>query len=205
MSGNLSQSPSIPATYSGFCFQHNTGFFCLFIFSFFWCIISIEFMKAFRFSKEFILLSFLFFFALFLRTYNLSSIPPGLHGDEASIGYNAYSLLKTAKDQNGNFLPIAIDQFGDFRPAGYHYLDVPFVAVLGLNAWAVRLPAAIFGALCVLVFFYLLRELFENKVIPWIGAVFLTISPWHLIISRASSESVIAAFFVLLHIRKYRT
>ena len=59
--------------------------------------------------------------ALILRLYRLSDVPVGFHGDEASIGYNAYSLLKTAKDQNGNFLPLAIDQFGDFRPAGYRF------------------------------------------------------------------------------------
>ncbi|MCL4360317.1 hypothetical protein M1555_03640 [Patescibacteria group bacterium] len=55
---------------------------------------------------------------LAVRFFNLAGMPVGLHGDEVSIGYNAYSLLKTGRDQNGNFLPLAIDQFGDWRPAG---------------------------------------------------------------------------------------
>lgn len=30
--------------------------------------------------------------ALFLRLYRLSDVPVGFYGDEASVGYNAYSL-----------------------------------------------------------------------------------------------------------------
>ena len=106
--------------------------------------------------KRNLLLVLIVFVGLFLRLYNLSEIPVGLHGDEVSIGYNAYSLLKTARDQDGNFLPLSFDQFGNFRAPGYEYIDIPFVAILGLNALAVRLPAAIFGSLTVLIFYYFL-------------------------------------------------
>ncbi|MBI4062450.1 glycosyltransferase family 39 protein [Candidatus Gottesmanbacteria bacterium] len=138
--------------------------------------------------------------AIFLRVYKLSEIPVGLHGDEASIGYNAYSLLKTARDQDGKFLPLAFDQFGNFRAAGYHYIDIPFVAIFGLNALAVRLPAALFGAATILVFYYFLLEFFGKKPIALIGSFLLAILPWHINISRASSEAVIASFFVMFGI-----
>lgn len=151
-----------------------------------------------RFLKTYWLLAVIFIVALILRVYNLGAIPVGLHGDEASIGYNAYSLLKTAHDQNGNFLPLVIDQFGDFRPPGYHYLAVPFVALFGLTEFATRLPAAIFGAATIFAFYLLLFEIFGNKRIGLIGAGLLAISPWHIVISRATSEGVIAAFFIIL-------
>jgi len=140
----------------------------------------------------------IFIVALLLRTYNLSEIPVGLHGDEASIGYTAYSLLNTLHDQNGNFLPIAIDQFGDFRPAGYHYLDIPFVALLGLSEFAVRLPAALFGSLAVIAIYLLVFQLFESRKMATLSALLLAILPWDVNISRASSESIIATFFVIL-------
>jgi len=140
----------------------------------------------------------IFVIALYLRTYNLNEFPVGLHGDEASIGYNAYSLLKTARDQNGNFLPLAIDQFGDYRPAGYHYLDIPFVAFFGLNAFAVRLPAALIGSFSVIVFYFLLMELFENEFIAVLGSGLYAILPWSINIDRASSEGIIALFFIML-------
>lgn len=155
-------------------------------------------MKIISFFGRNKLLILAFLIALLLRTYNLSEIPVGLHGDEASIGYNAYSLLKTLRDQNGHFLPISIDQFGDFRPAGYHYLDIPFIALFGLNGLAVRLPSAIFGVLSVLVLYFLVQEFFENRVISILSAFLLAFLPWDINISRATSEGVVASFFVLL-------
>ncbi|MBI4029179.1 MAG: glycosyltransferase family 39 protein, partial [Candidatus Blackburnbacteria bacterium] len=156
-------------------------------------------MKISLFLKKLsIPLAIIFLIALFLRVINLASVPVGLHGDEASIGYNAYSLLKTGKDQDGHFLPLSFDQFGDFRAAGYGYLDIPFVALFGLNAFAVRLPAALFGSLTIIIFYFFLLELFENKSIALIGSFLLAILPWHINISRASSEGVISSFFVLL-------
>lgn len=143
-----------------------------------------------------ILLILIFFLALFLRVYQLGEFPVGFHGDEASIGYNAYSLLKTAKDQNANFLPLAVDQWGDFRPAGYHYLAIIPVAILGLNELATRLPAAIFGAITIFAFYLLVKELFDKKS-ALLACFLLAISPWHIVTSRATSESVIALFLVI--------
>ncbi len=118
-------------------------------------------MSIFLFIKKFsVLLVLIFLIGLFLRVYKLAEIPVGLHGDEASIGYNAYSLLNTAKDQDGNFLPFSFDQFGNFRAAGYQYIDIPFIALFGLNALAVRLPAALFGSLTIIVFYFFLKEFF---------------------------------------------
>lgn len=150
------------------------------------------------FLKNWWIFLFIILIASFLRLYHLDKVPVGLHGDEASIGYNAYSLLKTGKDQNGNFLPIAVDQFGDFRPAGYHYVDIPFVALMGLNITSTRLPGALFGIGCIIAFYFLLFQLFNKKSIALIGSFLLAVSPWHIVISRATSEGVIAAFFVLL-------
>ena len=150
-----------------------------------------------------LLLLFLFISGLILRTHQLTRVPAGLHGDEVSIGYNAFSLLKTGRDQDGNFLPLTIDQFGDYRPAGYHYLDIPFIALLGINELAVRLPAALFGSLTIILFYFFVFELFNDHRIALLSAGFLTFSPWHIAISRATSESIIAAFFIILGLYLY--
>lgn len=144
------------------------------------------------------LLGLIITLGLFLRLWQLPSIPVGLHGDEASIGYNAYSLLKTGKDQNGVSFPLAIDQFGDFRPAGYHYLDIPFIKYLGLNTLAVRLPSALFGIATIAIFYFLVFELFASIPLALLSSSFLAISPWHINISRATSEGVVAGFFIIL-------
>lgn len=135
--------------------------------------------------------------AAYLRLWQLDKLPVGLHGDEVSIGYNAYSLFRTGKDQNGHFLPLVIDQFGDFRPPGYHYLTVPFVATLGLSAWAVRLPAALAGIIMVPVLFFLVSRVLSRPA-AFLTVILLTLSPWHINISRATSEGVVAMLLLLL-------
>lgn len=149
-------------------------------------------------AKESKPLILIFLAAFLIRVVGLGSVPVGFHGDEASIGYNAYSLLKTGKDQNGNAFPLTIDQFGDFRPAGYHYLAIPFVFLFGLTETAVRLPAAIFGAASIIALFYLVITLYSSRFLAYTSAIFLAVSPWHIILSRSTSEGAVALFFVLL-------
>ncbi len=137
-------------------------------------------------------------FGLIIRLYALSTVPYGFHEDEAHVGYNAYSLLKTFRDKNNVFLPLAIDQFGDFRPSGLHFLTVPSVAVFGLSVFATRFPAAFVGSLSVLVFYFLCLEIFQNQIIAIIAAGFMVITPWQIIASRSTSESIVAQFFVIV-------
>jgi 4-amino-4-deoxy-L-arabinose transferase-like glycosyltransferase len=150
--------------------------------------------------KTKIALCLIFLIALFLRFHKLTEVPPGFHIDEVSIGYNAYSLMETGKDVNGNFLPLYIDSFGDQRPAGYFYLTVPAIKIFGLNEFAVRFPSALCGVLTVILVFFLAKELFLNQTIASISSFLLAISPWHIIVSRASSETSFALFLVILGI-----
>lgn len=139
-----------------------------------------------------------FILSLFLRFYKLSSYPVGFHVDEASKGYTAYSLLHTGKDDNNNFLPLYIDIFGDNSPSGYHFLDIIPVSLFGLTEFAVRFPGAFTGALSIFAIFLLSYSIFKDKKISLLSAFLLAISPWHINLSRASSESIVALFFILL-------
>lgn len=152
------------------------------------------------FSKKivFILLLSIFFISLFLRVNRLDSFPAGFHIDEASLGYNAYSLLLTGKDENNNKFPLYIDMFGDQRPSGYHYLDTVFIKTFGLNEFATRLPGALVGSFTVFAIFLLVISIFDNKKLGLLSAFLLAISPWHVSLSRASSEPVVSLFFVIL-------
>ncbi|MCZ6633788.1 MAG: glycosyltransferase family 39 protein [bacterium] len=113
----------------------------------------------------------------------MGSHPIGFHADEASIGYDAYSILKTGRDQYGEFLPLFARSFGDYDEALHRYLVVPFVAVLGLNEWAVRLPNALLGILTVWAFYGMVQVWFDRRV-ALVAALFLAISPWHIQFSR---------------------
>ncbi len=147
--------------------------------------------------KRLIPLFLIFLIALGLRTYRLADQPPGLTWDEAGLGYDAYSILKTGRDQHGVFLPIIFESFGDYKPGVYIYLTVPFVAVFGLNELAVRLPSAILGALSVIGIYLLAQLLFPNQRfkfgkysfgLGYVSALVLAFMPWHLHFSRGAWE-----------------
>ena len=101
--------------------------------------------------------------AAFLRFYRLGDYPPSFWQDICSIGYDAYSLLKTGKDHWGNPFPhLYLRSLGDFKLPIFTYLTIPGVALFGLNEFAVRFPSALFGVLTVLLTFFLVRELFAD-------------------------------------------
>ena len=131
-----------------------------------------------------------------LRIWNLNNFPAGLNADEASIGYNAYSLLTTGRDEYGKLFPLTFKSFGDYKPGLYFYTVIPFVATLGLNELAVRLPSALFGIGTVLLIFFLGKEIFKNKWVGLLSSFLLAISPWHLHFSRGGWETNAATFFI---------
>ncbi len=151
-------------------------------------------------KKEHILLTIIILLALVLRFYRLDSIPPSLHSDEVDIAYNAYSILKTARDEHGNFLPVSLRSFGDWKPALESYLMIPGLLIFGLNEWAVRLPSALLGTASVLVIYYLILTLnrYQNHKLALLVALFITISPWHLHQSRAILHTATGLFFLSL-------
>src|SRR3990167_10476958 len=143
-----------------------------------------------------VVLIVIIFVASVLRLYKLGSVPPSLYWDEASLGYNAYSILKTAHDEHGKFLPLTnFGAFGDYKPPGYIYAAVPSIAIFGLNEFAVRFPSAFFGVLTVILVYLISRKIFESEIISQIAALFLAISPWHLQFSRGAFEANLGLFF----------
>jgi len=151
-------------------------------------------------NKKFtyLILGIIFLVAVLFRFINLSSYPSGFHQDEASLGYNGYSLMLTGKDDNGNKLPLYIDMFGDNRPSGYHYLTIIPIALFGLTEFATRFPGALFGSLTIFSVFFLANVIFRSKTVGLLAALLIAVSPWHIVISRASGEAVIALFFIIL-------
>lgn len=149
-------------------------------------------------KKIYLLLMLVILGAFILRFYRVTEIPPSLNWDEVSIGYNAYSVLKTGRDEWGQFLPVHFKAYGEYKLPLQIYTSIPAIAVLGLNDLSVRITPVIYGTLTVLLLFLLTRALFKN---PWIGlisAFLLAISPWHLQLTRASFESSFSVFWIVL-------
>ena len=140
-------------------------------------------------------------FAAVLRFWQLGQIPPSLYWDEASLGYNAYSILLTARDEHSKFIPVTnFAAFGDYKPPGYIYAAVPSVALFGLNEFSIRFPSAFFGVMTVVLAYLIAKRLFQNEIISLFSALFLAISPWHLQFSRGAFEANLGLFFSTLGI-----
>ena len=125
-----------------------------------------------------------------LRLYKLGDVPVSPDWDETALGYNAYSILKTGRDEYGTFLPLTIRSFDDYKPPLYVYLTVPSVALFGLSVWSTRLPSALMGILAVLGTYFLVKQLVKDKgTIALLSSFLLAISPWHIQFSRVAFES----------------
>ncbi len=137
----------------------------------------------------FFLSVFLFILSFAIRIYKVDTIPSGVLVDEASFGYNAYSILKTGKDEYGISFPLLFKAFGDQKLPLYTYITVPFVKYLDLSLLAIRLPSVLAGSLLPIVIFILLMELGFKKKVSLFGGLITAISPWSIILSRFGYES----------------
>lgn len=135
--------------------------------------------------------------AILTRFYKLGEAPTGLYLDEAAQGYNAYSILKTGKDEFGKTLPIVFRSFTDFKTPVYIYLIVPLIQIFDLTKFTVRLPSAVFSILTFPFVYLLLKKLIPDKspTLPLLVCLFLAISPWHVLFGRTNFETNVAIFF----------
>jgi 4-amino-4-deoxy-L-arabinose transferase-like glycosyltransferase len=135
--------------------------------------------------------------ATLLRLWTLNTIPNSLNIDETAIGYNAYSILLTGKDEYGVTLPITYKSFGDWKLIGYPLITTLPVKLFGLNAFAVRLPSALAGIAQVLLIFGICKLLFKKTGIALFASLFYAISPWSIYFSRIAYEVNLATAFFL--------
>ena len=129
----------------------------------------------------------------------------GFNADEASFGFDAYSILRTGRDQWGNTLPIVLKSFGDYKSPVYSYLAIPSVAAFGLSVFATRLPNVVIGTLAVFAIYLLvneilkLKKLSEEPISKWlamVAAFLLAVNPWSVMMSRGAFEANLITFFL---------
>ena len=146
------------------------------------------------------ILSLIVLLSFTLRFYKVAENPPSLNWDETSIAYNAYSILKTGKDEWGQNFPVHFKSYGEYKLPVQIYASIPGIAILGLNELGVRITPVVYGTLTVLLMFFLGQALFKSKIVGLVSAFLLSISPWHIHLTRASFESSFATFWITLGI-----
>lgn len=137
-------------------------------------------------------------FSFLIKVYGLNKAPASLGFDEAALGYNAYSILKTGKDEYGNFLPLSLRSFNDYKPALYSYLSIPFIAILGLNETSTRMVSVVAGTFSLFFLYLFLKEFIKNKNLRLFVFTVLAFQPWRIHFSRVALEANLSACFFII-------
>ena len=139
----------------------------------------------------------------FLRLFKLGVVPLGLQQDEASIGYDAFCLATYGIDRNGYPWPVYPITWGCGGGSPLLiYLNVISIKLFGTGILKLRLIPAILGTATIQLLFATLREGFGEKSYrneaALLGAGFLAICPWHIILSRWSLDCNIMPFNMMV-------
>lgn len=136
--------------------------------------------------------------ATFIRLWSVTTIPVGVHRDQILFDWNAYSILKTARDEHGRFMPLSFEGFGIADYPLAIYLRVPFVAIFGFTNLAGRVGIVFYSIVTIFLIYKLAQKLFADEVTALISAVVATFFSWHFFMSRTGyTISMYALMFLL--------
>ncbi len=149
--------------------------------------------------KSIVILLFIILLGFAIRIYRITEMP--MYGDELTMVYDTYSILKTGKDATGESYPLTF-KMGAGRPAGYVYASIPFVYLFGPSEWGVR-GLSILSSLGIIVLMYFLgKNIFTEKV-GLIASFMSSISLWDIYLARGGFEAHFALFLALLGITSF--
>lgn len=160
-----------------------------------------------KFEK--IILAAIILFAIFFRVINIEQFPPSLNWDEVSHGYNAFSVLKTGRDEWGTKFPLIFRVFGDYKLPVYIYFTIPPVILFGLNSFSVKLVSILAGSLLPVFVFLVIKQIFPKKsFLFFFGAGITAFSPGFIFLSRIALEANLFLLFFsismyLILVKKY--
>lgn len=161
-----------------------------------------------KINTHIILISLILVLGFTLRIYRLSEVPSGFFADEASIGYNAYKLLTTGKDEYDISFPVFFQSFGDYRPPLAVYSTIPFISVFGLNDLSTRLPSVFYGLITILAIYFVGKEI-RSKSFGLLAAFIVSTIPWLIHYNRTGFEfTIYVTFFtvtILLFLKATRS
>ena len=156
--------------------------------------------------QEKIILILILVFGFVLFNYRLNNIPNGFYSDEATIGYNAYSILQTGRDEYGQFFPIFFKLFGSYTPGLFVYLQTIPIKIFGLNIYAIRFLSTIFMIITGLNIYLFLKnnKLLKSKLSLYLSLILFFITPWTIFNARLGYETTFAFALISAGILLYK-
>ncbi len=122
---------------------------------------------------------------LITRLWQLTTLPYGLHLDEAGMGYSAFCLAEYGVDRYLKSWPIYPNNFWGGQSAMYLYLCTFLFRLFGYHPFLIRIPAVLLSFLNLIFGMKLAHIAFpKNKFIPWLVGILLTVCPYFIMASR---------------------
>lgn len=134
------------------------------------------------------------------RLYNLNHHMDTLYGDEVAIGYNAFAITQTLRDEYGRFLPLQFESWGDQKNPVYIYATALVQLLTGPTIASVRIPSALAGILAVYLTYRLVVLIGLGEATAIVSAFLLSVTPWHVHLSRGGYEANLALTLTLASI-----
>lgn len=144
---------------------------------------------------------------IFLRLFHISTLPLGMHIDEAGLGLNAWSLANYGTDRYGNFMPVCPSNFYGKQSAFYTYFCALLVKLWGLNIYTLRIPGVVLGLLAVLFGALLIKEKWGARGF-FAGLILMGIFPYFIMNSRFALDcnamlgALTVSFYALVRLLK---
>jgi len=142
--------------------------------------------------KKILPLIFISLLALIFIFYKYHLIPKNLAFDEVEFAKLALSL--------DNKPYIVYSTLATGHSTLYFYILLTSLKLFGINTFALRLPAAVFGILSVMIFYLIIKKIFQQKYFPFFLSFILLSSHWFLNFARFSFEATFLLFLELVSI-----
>lgn len=137
--------------------------------------------------------------AILSRMVLLDKFPNGIHEDEAGMMYDAFCMAEYGTDRYLNENPVYLINFGGGQSVMYAAIASILIRIFGLSVFVIRLPAAIFSIITIILAFLLAKK-YIGKKFALVLAFLITICPWHIMQSRWGLDCNLLPAFIMISV-----
>lgn len=124
--------------------------------------------------------------------------PPGFIRDEASVGYNAYTLSQNLHDQNHGLLPLYVKSFGDYKSPLFVYVLAAVFRATGPSRHVALATAGVVVLAAILLLGLLAWRLTRSRAVATATVVLAGLTPWLYELGRTAYDTVAEPLTIVL-------
>ncbi|MEO7324215.1 MAG: hypothetical protein ABIW82_05250 [Dokdonella sp.] len=124
------------------------------------------------------------------HAYHLGSIPRGFYVDESSIGYNAWRIASTGRDEHGVAWPLYFEAFGEYKNPVYIYVLAGIYWIFGISESATRAASCVAWIVGSIFLYALCTRLTSDRWLRLYAIVCVGFTPWLFSLSLSLSRRV---------------